>query len=80
MASPAVSTGGEFLALAPAHIDCQAQTIGSLEPVRWIEIVHRGKPAAAANPDMVATNPLGGAYRRNARRETGSQRGRDERG
>ena len=54
---------------------------GGLEPVRRIETMQRDEPAAgAAGQGVSAVNPIGSAYRRNARRETGSQRGRDERG
>jgi type IV secretion system protein VirB6 len=54
---------------------------GGIDPVRRIEMVQRGEPAAAAAaPGAPAVNPLGSGYRRNVRRETGSQRGRDERG
>jgi type IV secretion system protein VirB6 len=56
---------------------------GGFEPVRRIEMIQRGEPAAAgaaAGAGGAAVNPLGSAYRRNTRRDTGSQRGRDERG
>jgi type IV secretion system protein VirB6 len=53
---------------------------GGFEPVRRIEMVQRGEPAVGpAGHGGAAVNPLGSAYRRNTRRETGSQRGRDER-
>jgi len=53
----------------------------SIEPVRRIEMLQRGEPAVASSfPGGTAVNPLGSSYRRNVRRETGSQRGRDERG
>jgi type IV secretion system protein VirB6 len=53
---------------------------GGFEPVRRIEMVQRGEPTASQSAGSgVATNPLGSAYRRNTRRETGSQRGRNER-
>lgn len=54
---------------------------GGFEPVRRIEMIQRGEPLAAApGHGGSAVNPLGSAYRRNVRRETGSQRGRDKRG
>ena len=52
-----------------------------LEPVRRIEMLQRSESAAGtAGQGTVAASPLGSSYRRHARRETGSQRGRDERG
>ena len=55
---------------------------GGIEPVRRIEMLQRGEPAAGAATAHggAAVNPLGSSYRRNVRRETGSHRGRDERG
>ena len=56
-------------------------TSDGIEPVRRIEMMQRGEPAAAtAASGATAVNPLGSSYRRNVRRETGSKRGRDERG
>ena len=45
MACPAVSTGGEFLARALAHIDCQAQIVGSFG---FQSLASAGSPAAIA--------------------------------
>jgi type IV secretion system protein VirB6 len=55
---------------------------GGIDPARRIEMNQRGEPAAAgaAPQGSAPVNPLGSSYRRNTRRETGSQRGRDERG
>jgi len=51
-----------------------------IEPLRRIEVSQRGDIAAGAAQGGTAVNPLGSGYRRNTRRETGSKRGRDERG
>ena len=55
---------------------------GAIEPVRRIEMLRSGEPAGAgaAPQGGTAVNPLGSSYRRTVRRETGSQRGRDDRG
>jgi type IV secretion system protein VirB6 len=51
-----------------------------MEPVRRIEMIRRGEVVGDVARSTTGANPLGSSYRRNVRRETGSQRGRDERG
>ena len=57
-----------------------AQAAGS-EHIRRIEHLGRGEGAAPpADRGATVAEPLGSGYRRNTRRDTGSQRSRDERG
>jgi type IV secretion system protein VirB6 len=54
---------------------------GWIEPVRRIEMLGRSQPASERSaPGVAVAEPLGSGYRRSTRRETGSQRSRDERG
>jgi len=54
---------------------------GGIDPVRRIEMITRGEaPREAGGAGATAAEPLGSGYRRTGRRETGSQRSRDERG
>jgi len=50
MACPPVSTGAEFLVRSLAHIDCQAQTIGSFG---FQSLAAAGSPAATALTGML---------------------------
>jgi type IV secretion system protein VirB6 len=54
---------------------------GGSETVRRIERIRSGEPAREAPTGAITVaEPLGSGYRRSTRRETGSQRSRDERG
>lgn len=54
---------------------------GGIDPIRRIETIGRNETAQGpAAPGAAVAQPLGSAYRRNARREGGSHRSRDQRG